>query len=114
MNRGEVWLINLDPSVGSEITKTRPAVIVNDDSIGILPLRVIVPLTEWKQTFNKIPWMIKIVQDGTNGLDKDSSADTFQIRSVSNLRFVRKLGNLSEEQMNQLSRALSLVLNISA
>lgn len=43
MQRGEVWLINLDPTIGAEIMKTRPAVIVNDDSIGILPLRVIVP-----------------------------------------------------------------------
>ena len=37
MRRGEVWLINLDPTIGSEIKKTRPAVIVNDDAIGILP-----------------------------------------------------------------------------
>jgi len=44
--RGEVWLINLDPTVGQEIRKTRPAVIVSDDSVGVLPLKVIVPLTE--------------------------------------------------------------------
>ncbi len=46
MQRGEVWLINLDPTVGAEITKTRPAVIVDDDAIGVLPLKVIVPVTE--------------------------------------------------------------------
>ena len=39
MKRGEVWQINLDPTVGSEIRKTRPAVIVNDDAVGVLPLR---------------------------------------------------------------------------
>jgi hypothetical protein len=38
MGRGEVWLINLDPTVGAEIKKTRPAVIVNDNAVGILPL----------------------------------------------------------------------------
>jgi len=43
MQRGDVWLINLDPTLGSEIRKTRPAVIVNDGAIGILPLKVIVP-----------------------------------------------------------------------
>lgn len=37
MRRGEVWLINLDPTIGAEIKKTRPAVIVNDDAVGILP-----------------------------------------------------------------------------
>ena len=44
MHRSEVWLINLDHTVEAEIQKTRPAVIVNDDAIGVLPLRVIVPI----------------------------------------------------------------------
>lgn len=52
MLRGEVWLINLDPTLGSEIKKTRPAVIVNDDAIGILPLKVIVPITDWKDHYS--------------------------------------------------------------
>lgn len=43
MLRGQVWLINFDPTVGAEIRKTRPAIIVNDDAVGILPLRVIMP-----------------------------------------------------------------------
>ncbi len=43
MKRGEIWLINLDPTIGAEIRKTRPAVIVNRDGLGVLPLRVIVP-----------------------------------------------------------------------
>ena len=45
MRRGEVWFINLDPTIGAELKKTRPAVIVNDDAVGLLPLKVIVPLT---------------------------------------------------------------------
>ena len=55
MRRGEVWLINLDPTVGSAIQKTRPAVIVNDDAIGILPLRVIVPITAWQERYAVAP-----------------------------------------------------------
>jgi mRNA interferase MazF len=38
-----VWLIDLDPAVGSEIRKTRPAVIVNDDAIGLLPMKELLP-----------------------------------------------------------------------
>jgi mRNA interferase MazF len=60
MHRGEVWLINLDPTVGAEIRKTRPAVIVNDDAVGLLPLRVIVPITEWKDRYAVAPWMVKV------------------------------------------------------
>jgi mRNA interferase MazF len=46
MKQSEVWLINLDPTIGAEIEKTRPAIIVNDDSLGKLPLKIIVPLTD--------------------------------------------------------------------
>jgi len=41
-------LINLDPSMGAEIKKTRPAIIVNDNALGKLPLKIVVPITEWK------------------------------------------------------------------
>jgi len=51
MKQGEIWLINLAPTIGAEIKKTRPAIIVNDDSLGKLPLKIIVPLTDWKQKY---------------------------------------------------------------
>ena len=60
MLRSEIWLINLDPTVGSEIRKTRPAVIVSDDAIGILPLKVIVPITEWKDRYAVAPWFVHL------------------------------------------------------
>jgi mRNA interferase MazF len=81
MRRGKVWLINLDPTVGAEIKKTRPAVIVNDDAIGILPLKVIVPITEWKDRYAVAPWLVRLEPDAENGLDKPSAADVFQVRS---------------------------------
>lgn len=46
MKQGDIWLINLDPTVGAEIKKTKPAIIVNDNAIGRLPLKIIVPLTD--------------------------------------------------------------------
>ena len=112
MLRGEVWLINLDPTVGSEIQKTRPAVIVNDDSIGALPLKVVVPITEWKERYAIAPWLVRISPSPDNGLDKTSAADTFQVRSVAQQRFVRILGRLNDAQMAEITRALAVVLSI--
>jgi hypothetical protein len=60
MLRGEVWRINLDPTVGAEIRKTRPVIIVNDDEIGILPLKVVVPITDWKDRYENTVWMTKV------------------------------------------------------
>jgi mRNA interferase MazF len=54
MRRGEVWRINLDPTVGAEIRKTRPVIIINDDEIGILPLKVVVPITDWKDRYEEV------------------------------------------------------------
>lgn len=110
MNRGEVWLINLDPTVGAEIKKTRPVVVVSSDAIGILPLRVVVPLTDWKDHYSQAAWMVKINPNANNGLSKDSAADTFQIRSVSTNRFIRKMGVIEYEQLNQIVRSIVLVV----
>ena len=110
MDRGEIWLINLDPTLGAEIRKTRPVVIVSSNAIGVLPLRVVVPLTDWKNHYQPAEWMVKIDPNKSNGLAKDSAADTLQIRSVSTTRFVQKIGEISLEEMDKIVNAIALVI----
>jgi mRNA interferase MazF len=112
MQRGEIWLINLDPTVGAEIQKTRPAVIVSDDAVGILPLKVIVPITEWKGRYAIAPWLVRLDPDSENGLDKPSAADAFQVRSVAQERFNKQLGRVSDQAMQEITSALAIVLSI--
>ncbi len=112
MHRGEIWLICLDPTIGAEIKKTRPAIIVNDDAIGVLPLRVIVPLTDWKERYEVAPWLVRIDPDDENGLQKPSAADAFQIRSVSQERFVRRLGKISDFHLGEILAGISVVLGL--
>ena len=112
MRRGEIWLINLDPTVGAEIRKTRPAIIVNDDEVGILPLKVIVPVTEWKDRYAVAPWMVRLDPDRNNGLTKPSAADAFQVRSVAQQRFTQRLGSVTDNQLRQITGALATVLKI--
>ena len=112
MKQNEIWLINLDPTVGAEIRKTRPAVIVNDNALGKLPLRIIVPITDWKEKYSIVPWMIKIDPSISNGLTKTSSVDCFQIRSISQTRFIKYLGELSDSEMDQIRLALAKVLSM--
>jgi mRNA interferase MazF len=112
MKRSEIWLINLDPTIGAETRKTRPAIIVSSDAVGVLPLIVIVPLTDWKDRYEVAPWMVKLDPDAHNGLEKTSAADTFQVRSLAQERFVRKLGKLDPRRMAQITTGLGLVLEI--
>ena len=110
MQRGEIWLVNLDPTIGSETRKTRPAVIISSDLVGILPLKVIVPFTDWKDRYNQAPWMVRIDPDQQNGLSKPSAADALQIRSVSQQRLVQKLGILPSIQVAKIVHAIMTVL----
>jgi mRNA interferase MazF len=114
MNQGEIWKISLDPTIGAEMKKARPAVIVSNNSVGVLPLRVVVPITEWQEDFSDFPWLVKIKPNKTNGLKKTSTADTFQVRSVSVKRFVEKIGKLSSADMDRISGSLSVVFNLES
>jgi mRNA interferase MazF len=46
MKQGEIWQVNLDPTLGSEMKKSRPCIILNNDMVGKLALKIIAPLTE--------------------------------------------------------------------
>ena len=49
--RGEVWLVNFDPTIGAEIKKTRPAIVISSDAVGRLPIKLVTPVTDWKDYF---------------------------------------------------------------
>jgi mRNA interferase MazF len=70
--RGEIWQINFDPSIGAEIQKVRPAVVISVDTIGRLPLRMVVPVTDWKPHYAGFPWFVELPATTTNGLTNDS------------------------------------------
>jgi mRNA interferase MazF len=109
-SRGELWQVNLNPTVGAEIRKSRPVVVVNSDAVGTLPIRLVAPLTEWKDSFAGKVWLVKINADATNGLSKTSAADTLQLRGVDTSRFVQRLGVVSEGVMESIAAAIAAVV----
>jgi mRNA interferase MazF len=108
--RGEIWLVDSDPSVGAEIYKIRPAVVLNPDDLTRLPLRVVVPLTEWKLRYARFPWFVRIPANPANGLRKDSGADALQIKSVSEMRFTRCLGVVTAGELDAVAAAVAAVV----
>jgi mRNA interferase MazF len=112
MQRSEIWFISLDPTIGAEMNKTRPVVIVSSDHVGALPLKVVVPITDWKEHYSKVPWMTAVTPNAKNGLEKPSACDAFQVRSVFEKRFIRKLGSLDSKTMEALSISMADVLDI--
>jgi mRNA interferase MazF len=108
--RGEIWWVNFDPTVGAEITKRRTAVVISQDCIGRLPLRIVVPITGWDSKYVTLPWMVHLNASLGNGLTKESTADTFQIKSVSINRFSSKLGKLSQGELEEICAAIQICI----
>ena len=91
MKRFEVWLVRLDPVLGSEIGKTRPAVIVSpDEANASLRTVLVVPLTSVRRAW---PTRVALRVDGVDG---DAALD--QMRAVDKRRLAKRLGALSAEQ----------------
>jgi mRNA interferase MazF len=105
--RGEIWLINFDPTVGAEIRKIRPGLVISQPFAGHLPLRMVVPFTDWKPHYQEFEWFVKVLPSISNGLSKVSGADCFQCKSVSLERFVRKIGTFSMDRLEDIVQRIN-------
>jgi mRNA interferase MazF len=110
--RGEVHDEKPDPSIGKEIQKTRPCVIVSADTVNVNSgLAVVCPLTD---ATGKKPDIIHILaQKGEGGLTKDSIVLCEQVKAVDQERLLEKLGNLEAETMRKIDAGLKTVLNLN-
>jgi len=111
VKQGEIWQINLDPTLGSEMKKSRPCIILNNDMVGKLALKVIAPLTDFKEHYAIVPWMVTVEPNSINGLSKKSSIDLFQVRSLSQKRLVAKIGKVEDTILEACKTALNVVFD---
>jgi mRNA interferase MazF len=113
IKRGEIWRVNFDPTVGTEIKKTRPAVVISSNSIGKLPIKIIAPITGWESKYEDSSWHIQIKPDSKNNLTKLSSIDALQIRGVDIQRFISpKVGALTQDQLEEVIAAIAAVIEL--
>jgi mRNA interferase MazF len=111
--RGEVWWVDLNPTVGAEIDKLRTAVVISSDSVGVLPIKLIAPITGWQAKFASRLWLVQLQPTQRNGLTKVSTVDTLQLRGVDMQRFRSKLGQLSVQDMEEIAAAIAAVIEYS-
>ena len=97
IKQSEIWLVNLNPTIGTEISKTRPCLEIGDDMIGKLKSKTVLPITGWNEIYKQVPWMIACEPTPQNYLSKPSAIDAFQIRNLSTKRFIKKIGTIDND-----------------
>jgi mRNA interferase MazF len=115
MRRGEVYLVSLEPSQGAEANKTRPAIVVSNDAANIVASRngvgvvTVVPITS--NVSRVYPFQVRLSAN-EGGLDRESKAQTEQLRAVDVSRFGRHLGTLQTPAVRKVEDAIRLHLGL--
>ncbi len=111
LKRGEIWLVNLDPTIGYEIKKSRPALIIqNDVGNKYSPITIIAPISS--QNIDKTHPVEVLIQKKYSALDKDSKVLLNQIRAVDRRRLIKKLGKVSLDIMGNVDEAIKISLGL--
>lgn len=111
IKRGEIWLVNLDPAIGHEIKKSRPALIIQND-IGnkYSPITIIAPLTS--QNIENVYPVEVFISKNISKLDKDSTILLNQIRTIDKSRIIKRISKLDYETMKKVDLAIKISLNL--
>ena len=109
--RGDIYLVNFDPTIGHEIKKTRPALIIqNNISNQYSPITIVAAISS---QFSNPPFPREVVVTSSeSGLPKQSAVVVNQIRSMDNKRLAKKLGRLPDESMKRVDEAIRISLGL--
>lgn len=110
IKRGDIYLVNLDPVIGSEQSGIRPALIIQND-LGNKYSPTVIVLAITSKTKKEIPTHVNVGKD-IDGLEKDSIILVEQVRTIDKERLIKKIGKLDDQKMQEVKKALKLSLNI--
>ncbi|MCF6096349.1 type II toxin-antitoxin system PemK/MazF family toxin [Thermovorax subterraneus] len=108
--RGEIWLVDLNPTLGHEQHGIRPAIVISVDEFNSCPadLVIVVPITYKNKN---IPLHVEILPK-EGGLDTLSYAKPEDTRSISKERLIKRIGIITKEKLNQLEEKIRILLGL--
>lgn len=111
IKRGDIWLVNLDPTIGHEIKKSRPAVVIqNDLGNKYSPITIIAPLTS--QNLERVyPFEVLLVKKNL-GIEKGSKVLLNQIMAIDKRRLLQRFGKVDGETLGEIDEAIKISLGL--
>lgn len=111
VKRGDIWQVNLDPTIGHEIQKSRPAVIIqNDVGNEHSPITIIAPLTT--QGLEKVYPVEVLLTEDNSTIERVSKVLLDQIRAIDKKRLIRKEGTVTKQTMREVNEAIRISLGL--
>jgi len=108
MRQRDIFLVDLNPVIGSEQKGVRPVVIISGNAMNDhLNICIVCPLST---RIKKFAGCVVLEKDNMNKLDTDSEVITFQVRTLSKKRLIRKIGEISQIQLQEIKTGLVGVL----
>lgn len=108
--QGEIWWVSFEPQIGTEIMKSRPAVVLTNDLISINNIKTVVPIRDNKPSHSIVSYYLQLAPDNINNLTKKSTIDCLQIKSFDISRFQKKIGIVTESQLDEIIEAVTLCI----
>jgi mRNA interferase MazF len=112
LKRGEIWWIDWSPGRGSEQQGIRPALIVQTDAANLNPKYPNTIVVAMSTKGKPVPFHIPVQPSSQNGLSKMSYIKTEQLLTISKERLIKRIGVLEREVMEQVEKAIKLVLDL--
>jgi mRNA interferase MazF len=108
MKQREIWMADLNPVKGSEQQGIRPVVIISGNAMNDNPgICIVCPLSS---RIKKYAGCLVLKKDSLNGLETDSEVITFQVRTISGERLIKKIGEITKAQLDVLKAGLQEIL----
>lgn len=112
LRRGDIYLVNFDPTIGHEIKKTRPALVIqNDTGNRYSPLTIVAAITS---SISHVSFPVKVVvqPSAVNGLDVVSAVRLDQIRTIGRQRLLKRIGSADRLTMQRVDDALAISVGL--
>lgn len=108
MKQRDIYLADLNPVIGQEQRGTRPVVIISGNAMNDhLRVSIVCPLTS---KIKRYAGCVVLIKDDVNNLEKDSEVITFQVRTIAQERLLRKIGEITKEQLEAVKTGLQEIL----
>jgi len=109
---GSIWLVNFEPSIGPEIRKTRPAVIISGTSFNQRSKVTLLPITSANPSDRLRPVIVPLTPDDSNGLSTNSCVVCVDPMTFDKRRLVQYLGQIESAQLEEIQQILIRYLEL--